>query len=142
MSERRAPVASGTRRALSVHPNHPASRTSRSNSPMRMTAPLRRVAALLVCLLGTFVATRALGAQAVGAGSVRGRAYTAGDRSPVAYALIRLSPVGGGGPVRTALTDQAGAFAFAGLTPGTYRLSLERIGYESETTEPAAPPEN
>jgi hypothetical protein len=105
---------------------------------MRSSVRLRRIAALLLCLLGPPASSHALRAQGAGAASVRGRAYAAADRAPVAYALIRLSPMGGGDAARTALTDQGGTFAFAGVAPGTYRLSLERIGYESETTEPFA----
>ncbi|MFL5386980.1 MAG: carboxypeptidase-like regulatory domain-containing protein [Longimicrobiaceae bacterium] len=69
-------------------------------------------------------------------GEVHGHAYAAADRAPIAYALIRLSNVGVAGAGRTALSDREGAFAFAAVAPGTYRLSLERIGYATEVTEP------
>jgi hypothetical protein len=93
-------------------------------------------AALLIAIL-TAVATRDAGAQTVGTGGVRGRAYAASDRAAVAYALVRLTPADGG-PGRTALSDREGVFVFAAVAPGTYRLSLERIGYASEVSEPFA----
>ncbi|MFL5539867.1 MAG: carboxypeptidase-like regulatory domain-containing protein [Longimicrobiaceae bacterium] len=101
---------------------------------MRPTRPLVRLAALLLAALFASTAPRAALAQATG--SVHGRAYAAADRAPIAYALIRLSDVGVAGAGRTALSDQQGAFAFAAVAPGTYRLSLERIGYATEVSEP------
>lgn len=77
------------------------------------------------------------GAAQGGTGVVRGRAFAAADRAPIAYALVRLSPAGGG-QERTTLSDREGAFTFAEVVPGTYRLSLERIGYASEGSEPFA----
>jgi hypothetical protein len=56
----------------------------------------------------------------------------------VSYALIRLSPADATGPARTVLSDASGAFAFTAVAPGTYRLTLERIGYSSEASEPFA----
>ncbi|HSU12940.1 carboxypeptidase-like regulatory domain-containing protein [Longimicrobium sp.] len=92
---------------------------------------IRRVVVALVLVLGC--GGRVL-AQA-GTGMVRGRVTGAADRAPVSYALVRLAPVGTGAPPRTALTDAEGAFAFAAVAPGTYRLQLERIGFGSEATE-------
>jgi hypothetical protein len=66
---------------------------------------------------------------------VRGRTYAAADRTPVAYALVRLVRVDDSGRGRTALSDVQGAFAFAAVAPGAYRLTLERIGYASEASE-------
>lgn len=101
---------------------------------MRPTPPLVRPAALLIAIVFASLAPRAAAAQ--GTGSVHGRAYAAADRAPIAYALIRLSAVGVAGAGRTAISDQEGAFAFAAVAPGTYRLSLERIGYATELSEP------
>ena len=55
--------------------------------------------------------------------------------APVAYALVRLAPVGSDAPVRTALTGAGGEFTFAAVAPGAYRLRLERIGYTAEQTD-------
>jgi hypothetical protein len=77
----------------------------------------------------------ALRAQAAGAGRVQGSVRLEGERTPVAYALVRLSLEGGGAPVRSALTDEQGAFQFAAVLPGRYRISLERIGLRSEASE-------
>jgi hypothetical protein len=106
---------------------------------MPPTLRLARLAATLLAVAATSLAARGAAAQqAGGMGTVRGRAYAAADRAPVAYALIRLSPVGAPGPGRTALSDAQGAFTFAAVAPGTYRLTLERIGYSSERSEPFA----
>jgi hypothetical protein len=103
---------------------------------MPPTPRLLRVAATLLAVAATSLAARDAAAQAVGTGGVRGRAYTSADRSAISYALIRLSLAGAAGPARTALSDAQGAFAFAAVAPGTYRLTLERIGYSSEASEP------
>ncbi|MFL5386979.1 MAG: carboxypeptidase-like regulatory domain-containing protein [Longimicrobiaceae bacterium] len=97
---------------------------------------LLRLSAALLAAACAALAPGAASAQATG--SVHGRAYAAADRAPIAYALIRLSSVGAAGAGRTALSDQEGAFAFAAVAPGTYRLSLERIGYATEVSEPFA----
>ena len=93
-------------------------------------------AATLAAVAATSLAARDAAAQAAGTGGVRGRAYTAAERAAISYALIRLSPAGAAGPGRTVLSDAQGAFAFAAVAPGTYRLTLERIGYSSESSEP------
>ncbi|SOD02482.1 Carboxypeptidase regulatory-like domain-containing protein [bacterium JGI 053] len=101
--------------------------------------PLSRLAATLLVAASASLAPRISAAQAVGMGSIRGRAYAAAERTPVAYALIRLTiPGDSAGRGRTAISDAQGAFAFAAVVPGTYRLSLERIGYTAEATEPFA----
>ncbi|HEX6750545.1 MAG TPA: carboxypeptidase-like regulatory domain-containing protein [Longimicrobium sp.] len=79
-------------------------------------------------------------ALAQGTGRVQGRAYASSDRAPVAYALVRLVSVGSGARPRTVLSDSSGAFAFPDVPAGTYRLSLERIGFAAERTEPFAVP--
>src|SRR5215210_1549192 len=103
---------------------------------MPSTPRLVRLAALLIAAVWASLAPRDASAQATG--EVHGRAYAAADRAPIAYALIRLSSVGVAGAGRTALSDQEGAFGFAAVAPGTYRLSLERIGYATEVSEPFA----
>ena len=85
-------------------------------------------------LVAVAVASLAAHGAAAQGGTVHGRAYTAADQTPVAFALIRLLPTAGGSS-RTALSDAQGAFTFAAVPPGTYRLTLERIGYTSERSE-------
>jgi len=97
---------------------------------------LVRTAATLLAVAATLFATRGAAAQAMGTGDVRGHAYAAADRSPISYALVRLSPADAPGRGRTAISDAGGAFTFAAVAPGTYRLTLERIGYTSERSEP------
>jgi hypothetical protein len=104
---------------------------------MPPTRPLARLAATLSAV-AAILAAHGAAAQAVGTGDVRGRAYTAAERTPISYALIRLAPADAPGRGRTAISDAEGGFAFAAVAPGTYRLTLERIGYASETSEPFA----
>lgn len=89
-----------------------------------------RIATLAAVLLA--FATRAASAQT---GSVHGHVFATSDRAPVAYALVRLAPETPGAPVRTVLSDEAGAFTFAAVAPGTYRLRLERIGFTAEQSD-------
>jgi hypothetical protein len=89
--------------------------------------------------LAAFLAVAASSAHAAAqTGRVRGHVFATSDRTPAAYALVRLVSVGSRAARRTVLSDSAGAFAFAGVAAGTYRLALERIGFAAERTEPFA----
>lgn len=46
-------------------------------------------------------------------------------------ALVLLTPLGGGGSVRTALTDAGGRYRFDDVAAGTYRVTAIRDGYEA-----------
>ncbi|HEX6750546.1 MAG TPA: carboxypeptidase-like regulatory domain-containing protein [Longimicrobium sp.] len=89
----------------------------------------------IALLLAVAIAHAGRAAAQVGMGGVHGRALAAASRAPVAYALVRLIPVGFNVPVRSTLTDGQGGFAFIAVIPGTYRLRLERVGYSAEQTE-------
>jgi hypothetical protein len=91
-----------------------------------------RILSIVLPLLALLVSAPA----AAQVGRVRGHVYAAADRTPAAYALVRLTPVGTRAPRRSVLSDSAGAFSFEAVEPGTYRLSLERIGFAAERTEP------
>jgi protocatechuate 3,4-dioxygenase beta subunit len=86
-------------------------------------------------LLALSLAAARAGAQTA---SVGGRVVGAGDGAPVAYALVRLQPEEPELLTRTTLSGEDGAFHFPGVAPGRYRLSLERIGFSAESTEPFA----
>ena len=57
------------------------------------------------------------------------------DRSPVSSAVVSLlsetEEI-----LRTVETDQGGAFRLEGISPGSYLLRVERLGYETMTTPP------
>ena len=57
------------------------------------------------------------------------------DRSPVSGALVALlsetEEI-----LRTVETDQGGGFRWEGISPGSYLLRVERLGYETMTTPP------
>ncbi|HEU0054396.1 MAG TPA: carboxypeptidase-like regulatory domain-containing protein [Longimicrobium sp.] len=96
-----------------------------------MTRPVRALAALLLSL-----AFLPRSGAAQGTGTVAGRAVDAADNAPLPVSIVRLLPADAAAGGTAALTDQAGAFRFAGVAPGRYRLVLERIGY---TAPPGAP---
>jgi hypothetical protein len=83
--------------------------------------------------------TRALVAAALCAGApavleaqdaVQGVVLTA-DAVPVAGATVTLTPTGG--PARTVVTAENGAFAFTALSPGRADLRVRRIGFRAES---------
>lgn len=75
------------------------------------------VAALLLC-------SAPLEAQ-----TIQGRVLEAVDQAPVATALVRL--VDEDGEVRRlSAADSVGGFSLTAPAPGTYRLEVERIGFE------------
>jgi hypothetical protein len=103
----------------------------------------RRAAPVVVRLLLALVATTAsstAAAQLPAAGTITGRVMD--DREgPVASALLSLSPdadaVGAerrseqARGARTTTTDATGAFRFAAVPPGTYRLHVQRLGFRT-----------
>lgn len=110
-------------------------------------AALAKAGAARSCATLTLVAALAgvpwtLRAQTPG-GSIRGAVLDVDTRVPLAGALLTLQPeppgllpsnTAGGAALTTArtfMTDSAGAFAFAGLVPGRYRLDATRPGYDA-----------
>lgn len=71
----------------------------------------------------------------LGAQTVLGTAVDASDGSPVTGAFVLLLDEEGVERDR-GLTSSVGAFRLRAGRPGTYRLSLERIGFEDLVTEP------
>ncbi len=96
--------------------------------PQRASSILR-TAVLLALLLALAAPLRA---QATG--TIRGSVLSDGDRRPVAFALVVLVGSQDGAARRTALSDSTGAYRFAGLEPGSYRLLLERIGFARQVS--------
>jgi hypothetical protein len=61
---------------------------------------------------------------------LQGKVVRLGTGTPVAHARVVAAKVGGTqADYRTAVADQAGRFAFRGLSPGTYRAYATREGY-------------
>lgn len=81
-----------------------------------------RAALVLACSL---LATRSLAAQTA---LVVGRVTDAANGSPLAAAAIRLVEVH-----REARSHEDGTFTLGAVVPGTYQLSVQRIGYRSVT---------
>jgi hypothetical protein len=61
-------------------------------------------------------------------GQVRGT-ISYGRHSPAVGAIVMVRPEGAPSPVRIATTGTSGAFAFDGLSDGTYRAEVRRDGY-------------
>lgn len=79
---------------------------------------------LLLCI------TSSLSAQ-----EVRGTAIEAGTARPIVGAFVSLLD-GGGNATGSTLTGPDGAFVLEALQPGRFTLRVERIGYETWTSEP------
>jgi hypothetical protein len=114
----------------------------------RPRRPRFRLLALLVTWMTVGAAASAAGAQErtrTGRASVEGTVVDANSRDPLSDATVVLEPRSGGAlptPVRavvqatrTARTDAAGRYRFAGIPAGDYRLHVERLGYRSVTVE-------
>ncbi|HEY2906956.1 MAG TPA: carboxypeptidase-like regulatory domain-containing protein [Vicinamibacterales bacterium] len=82
----------------------------------------------LFILIATFLAQSAPTAT----GTIRGHVLEEGSNKPIVGARVLLFPQGGrfiSGPPPQSTTDADGAFAFAALAPGDYRLDVQKNGY-------------
>ncbi len=89
-----------------------------------MRSPVRPLLVLLLLLLARPAAGQG--------GGVSGTIIDAATALPLADASVALEGRGG---ARTARTDAAGRYGFAGVAPGAYRLRVQRIGYRSTTVD-------
>jgi protocatechuate 3,4-dioxygenase beta subunit len=85
-------------------------------------------------MAGLFILIASFLAQAapVATGAMRGHVLEDGSNKPVVGARILLFPQGGRpfvGPPPQSTTDADGAFTFAALAPGDYRLDVQKNGY-------------
>ncbi|MDB4951923.1 MAG: Carboxypeptidase regulatory-like protein [Gemmatimonadetes bacterium] len=103
---------------------------SPSHSAARRNPPVRVALVVLACFALPAAAVP-LAAQAGGA--VSGHVRDA-DGAGVPLALVVLAPADSTVPRRSSLTDRAGSFRFVDVPPGSYRLLLERIGYERQSS--------
>jgi hypothetical protein len=88
-----------------------------------------------------------LAAQTVpSTGAIRGTVIDAQTQAPLDGATVTLEARGGGlfpqprgggvlSSTLTTTTDAAGEYLFAGLTPGEYRLHVQRLGYASASAD-------
>jgi hypothetical protein len=76
----------------------------------------------------------ALGAVPARAQIVRGQVLEEGSNAPVEGAMVVLLELDGH-VVRRVLTDRSGGFIVRSDSPGAYMIRVDRIGYESLTTE-------
>ena len=87
---------------------------------------LRRIPCFLPILaLGLILAGTADEARALQEGEITGQVVNAGTGEPIAAATIRIR-----GLTRTQVSDSEGRFRFSGLTPRSYRVVAELIGYQ------------
>jgi hypothetical protein len=76
-----------------------------------------------------------ISSPALSAQEVRGTAVEAGTARPIAGAFVSLVSRAGDATVST-LTGPGGAFVLEAPLPGRYTLEVERIGYQTWTSEP------
>lgn len=101
----------------------------RVDRPARTSMP-RTLALVLSC--SVFLAAGQVAAQ-----SISGVVADAGTREPVGGAEITLRGPDGATHGRTG-TDEAGQFIIYPPTPGAWTLTVQRIGFETVTSEPLA----
>jgi hypothetical protein len=70
-----------------------------------------------------------------GAQTVQGRVLEAGGSTPVPGAIVTVATPTGERAAST-LSDSSGAYRVTAYGPGTYVLRVERVGYESSTSQP------
>ena len=87
---------------------------------------LRRLHALTVLVLVVLVEVVPLWAQTDGA--IRGQVVATGDGSAIEGSILTLTSTATGNTTR-ALTEASGGFAFSGVTPGEYVLSVTAEGF-------------
>src|SRR5882757_7601671 len=66
-----------------------------------------------------------------GKGRITGRILDSLTQSPVEYATVTLYTPNNTRPVNGATTSNKGVFVLDGLTPGSYTLTIEFIGYQA-----------
>ena len=96
---------------------------------------LHRLASTLLLLLALTVCASGLSAQTVQ--TLRGRVVDAATNEPIASASVRVLEETGAASVG-GRTDALGAFSIRVPVGGTYRLTAERIGFGTFTSEPVA----
>lgn len=105
---------------------------------------MKYVYLLLILLSSSFIARAQRPAQlptgsqtpVSGNGKIAGRIMDSVSRSPVEYATITLYASHSSRPVNGLTTGAKGSFAFEGLAPGNYTLTIEFIGYQSRSFGP------
>ena len=88
----------------------------------------RFVVTIITALVSTCIRTSAVAAQQPVA--VRGKVQDSVSGRPLAGAIVGLGPSGSD---RITRTDDAGEFAFSKVAPGSYSLTVKRLGYDPRT---------
>jgi len=87
--------------------------------------------ALTVLMVSAFaIVFLPCGSLAGTTGSVSGRVFDAADNQPLANANVTVSAPS---ETTSAVTDNAGAFAFVSLSPDTYVVTVMKTGYDTTT---------
>jgi hypothetical protein len=86
--------------------------------------------AVLLSLVGLYWPFAQLAARQASDGTLRGTVVNAETGQPLGYSIVTLHP-----NVGKQFTDAHGSFAFAGITRGTYLLSVRQIGYTPLDTQ-------
>ena len=104
--------------------------------------------AIVVGLLASHPPIAASGQETVGSSGIHGSVVAADTGAPLAGVTITLEVLPGGvlsnesgttagalAVIRRTLTGEEGNYRFSGLSPGSYRLRIIRLGYRPETLE-------
>ena len=68
-----------------------------------------------------------------GEGTIKGKIIDSTFKTPIDYATITLFVSGNNKAITGTTADSSGAFILGGVSPGTYTLSFEFIGYAAHT---------
>jgi hypothetical protein len=114
------PVAAGRAAHRLVPPTMPLLRSSRLLSAVRL------LALAVAVLLSSAAALRAQD------GTVTGHVWAERPGEALPFVLVGLTDAASGARLRTLITDSSGTFTFGAVAPGSYRLVVDRIGFERQ----------
>ncbi len=68
-----------------------------------------------------------------GEGTIKGKIIDSLLKTPINYATITVYALGNNKAITGTTADSSGAFVLGGISPGTYTLTFEFIGYTAHT---------
>jgi hypothetical protein len=100
--------------------------------PLRNLRTIRLLCTDLLRVLSLTLAAAPLAGQT--AGVVRGHVWSDGRGRGVPFVLVVLADADGGARRRNVLADSSGAYVFRDVAAGSYRVYVDRIGFQRQTS--------
>ncbi len=103
------------------------------HSPLfaRRRYSLKKIPALLFCLICLVLGSHAQGGDNKGGGKISGTIIDSVSKAPVGYASIGLEQMDPKKEINGTTTDDNGAFELKNIPDGTYRLVIYFVGYQT-----------